>query len=289
MRIIGIQLADMAAEILETPEPAFDWLSAVLFVVGFVILTVWLRQYGGPKTLAAAPTRRHSVPVFLPFLIFFAWAIGFSQATLWIEQAYQDVDKDRQVAAQYLALLALNAAVIAVILVAARRRFARGLKGFGLNPKTLGADAGWGAVNLLAVYPLVITGIWLVMVIGRLIAGYDFAFPVHESLEDLADTDLVWAQVLLVVLLAGVVPVMEELLFRGLLQSAFRGVLPGVWPAILITSALFAIVHSPYHAPGIFALSCAMGYAYERSGSLFRPICIHIFFNATIVIASMLL
>ena len=103
------------------------------------------------------------------------------------------------------------------------------------------------------------------------------------------DFDQLWVRVLVIGLVVCVVPVFEEMLFRGLMQSSLRAWLPGVWPAILITSALFAMVHSLTHTLGIFALSCAMGYAYERSGSLFRPMVMHVLFNAVSVAAALLM
>jgi membrane protease YdiL (CAAX protease family) len=41
------------------------------------------------------------------------------------------------------------------------------------------------------------------------------------------------------------------------------------------------------HRPALFVLGVCMGYAYERSGSLWRPIFIHAIFNATNVLAIM--
>jgi hypothetical protein len=68
----------------------------------------------------------------------------------------------------------------------------------------------------------------------------------------------------------------------------FRKFIGRPWPAIMVTSLMFAIVHqNPEHWPTLFVLSCCMGYSYEKSGSLYRPIFIHIIFN-TISIASTL-
>lgn len=56
------------------------------------------------------------------------------------------------------------------------------------------------------------------------------------------------------------------------------------WPsliAVLITSALFAVVHPAWSWPPIFVLSLALGFAYERTGSLWAPIAMHAVFNGT--------
>jgi membrane protease YdiL (CAAX protease family) len=61
------------------------------------------------------------------------------------------------------------------------------------------------------------------------------------------------------------------------------------WVAIVFTSVFFAILHPPTHIPALFMLSCGLGYAYERSGSLLRPILMHIFFNSFSVVMTLLM
>ena len=53
------------------------------------------------------------------------------------------------------------------------------------------------------------------------------------------------------------------------------------WLAIVLTSVLFASVHSAWSSPMIFFLSVCLGYAYERTGSLWTNVTIHAAFNAT--------
>ena len=58
---------------------------------------------------------------------------------------------------------------------------------------------------------------------------------------------------------------------------------PPVWPAwaaIVLTASLFALVHPLWSAPVIFVLALGLGYAYERTGSLWTPMVIHCVFNA---------
>jgi membrane protease YdiL (CAAX protease family) len=51
------------------------------------------------------------------------------------------------------------------------------------------------------------------------------------------------------------------------------------WIAVIITSAVFALVHPLWTAPLIFLLALCLGYAYERTGSLWVPITMHAMFN----------
>lgn len=75
-------------------------------------------------------------------------------------------------------------------------------------------------------------------------------------------------------------PLVEELLFRGLLQNAFAKHMP-IWGAIILSSLLFATVHlQPYAIPGLMSLSIAFGYLYHRTGSLRMNILLHMANNA---------
>lgn len=82
-------------------------------------------------------------------------------------------------------------------------------------------------------------------------------------------------------------PLIEETMFRGLLQSFIRQHL-GSKQAIGITSLLFAFFHySPEQGLGnvpiigaLFVLALFLGYLYEKRGSLLAPITLHAVFNA---------
>ena len=60
---------------------------------------------------------------------------------------------------------------VATSMIIARSRFARRLKGFGLNPKTIVRDLGAGFLNLLATMPVVLAVIILTTLIGKLVIG----------------------------------------------------------------------------------------------------------------------
>lgn len=87
-------------------------------------------------------------------------------------------------------------------------------------------------------------------------------------------------------MIVSVVPFIEELLFRGYLQTWIKKHL-GAFKAILITSAVFALFHfSPSQEAAnvelvvsLFVLSCFLGYVYERQRSLAASIALHATFN----------
>ncbi len=74
-------------------------------------------------------------------------------------------------------------------------------------------------------------------------------------------------------------PILEELLFRGYLQtSLMRHMKP--WAAILLASSIFGIVHmQPLAFPVLTALGAVFGYLYYRTGSLKVNMVLHMLNN----------
>ena len=74
-------------------------------------------------------------------------------------------------------------------------------------------------------------------------------------------------------------PIMEEIVFRGYLQSSFTKKIP-LLAAILITSIVFTVGHSPMILwPMYFLYSATWGWILVRTGSLKMAILIHILSN----------
>jgi membrane protease YdiL (CAAX protease family) len=81
-------------------------------------------------------------------------------------------------------------------------------------------------------------------------------------------------------------PVIEEILFRGVIQSALRTRF-STWGAIFATSALFTLAHVPgwvlleMHPPpdqiaAVFLIGVVCGWLKEKTGSLAPPVLAHI-------------
>ncbi len=75
-------------------------------------------------------------------------------------------------------------------------------------------------------------------------------------------------------------PLVEELLFRGLLQRALGHKIPD-FAAIAVASFVFAAIHlQPYAIPPLMVLGAAFGYIYHKTGSLRINIILHAINNA---------
>ena len=154
----------------------------------------------------------------------------------------------------------------------------------------MGRDLAFAFLNLLAVQPFVLLMLVLTIYLGKLIIGADFGINKHQELESLISHSQLSIRIMIVFTSCLVMPVFEEMLFRGLFQSMVRSYLQRPWLSIVLSSAVFAAVHpDPAHWPALFVLAGCLGYSYEKSGSLFRPIFIHIIFNTISVIGTLLI
>ena len=81
-------------------------------------------------------------------------------------------------------------------------------------------------------------------------------------------------------------PVVEELIFRGLLTAAMRRRFAAVRTALL-TSLLFAVAHFiPRVMPAVFLLGLALAFVYERIGSTTPGVLIHCLYNGIALTAA---
>ena len=78
-------------------------------------------------------------------------------------------------------------------------------------------------------------------------------------------------------------PVTEELIFRGYLFKAWRHTWLGAHGTILLTSVLFTLVHASQYPlltlAILFTFSLILGYAREKTGSIWLPIILHMLNN----------
>jgi membrane protease YdiL (CAAX protease family) len=87
-------------------------------------------------------------------------------------------------------------------------------------------------------------------------------------------------QILLFAAVAVIAPLLEELLFRGLLQKSISHYLP-VWAAIAISALIFGVMHMDFYAmPPLVMMGVIFGVLYHITGSLRVTILLHMINNA---------
>jgi len=103
----------------------------------------------------------------------------------------------------------------------------------------------------------------------------------QQNATDLVDRAGGISVVILAVLVVCGAPVIEEIVYRGLLQrSVTSGA--GALVGLLVTAAIFTIVHfRPVEYPGLAVFALIVGAVAARTCRLGPPIAIHVGFNAT--------
>lgn len=104
--------------------------------------------------------------------------------------------------------------------------------------------------------------------------------PPSQSVAEIAgSTETLPEQLLILAVVAVGAPLIEEVIFRGMLLSILRRSLSR-WPAILISAAIFAAVHlfdpnAIAVIPGLFLLGIALAWVALRRGNLSLAIAMH--------------
>ena len=181
------------------------------------------------------------------------------------------VDPDDPVTGNIAAMAIGHGAVALWFLWACRR------SGVGLRRLVGTVPAGYNwlpVAGLLALSLLLSTGTWYVFAsaLSHIAPGLlDWLIESLEEMEAPPETSLgallVWN--------AGIVavaPVLEEVLFRGVLVSRW-GVKWGVGRAVVVSSLLFAFLHAD--VIGVFAFAMVAALLYLQTGTLLVPIVFH--------------
>ncbi len=77
-------------------------------------------------------------------------------------------------------------------------------------------------------------------------------------------------------------PVFEEFIFRGLIHTGLKRLLPSLAAAVG-SAAIFAIVHPPVAMVPVFVTGLCAAWAHRRSTSLLAPMVVHAVYNSVIV------
>lgn len=150
----------------------------------------------------------------------------------------------------------------------------------------LGQAAAWFFVVVPAAYAVGAFSLWCARQIARWRGTDAPDQTAHETLARLtaqgqAHDPWWWATIGAVVLGA---PLIEEFIYRGLLQQGVKRLAGSAWRGMAVTSALFALAHvhavEAHALPTLLVLGLGFGWAREKTGSLWVPILMHTGFNA---------
>lgn len=246
------------------PETLADPAYGIL-ALGIVVLALWIvRRIAHPEKLLLRqiPGRPNTLHILHPIgLILIFYLLQLTSAPLAVPWVYA-------------ATCGVQLAVFLLALFTAQQTFRRGIRrGLGLTLRRWKIDTSRGLIALLASLP----------VLQGLIILLTWLFPEsqrnHEALEEMKRAEIL-GKALLILSATVLAPLMEEVVFRGFLQTTLRKYLGSAWLGILCTSVFFALVHGIWlHWPVLFVLSLVLGYNYERTGRLWASIVLHATFN----------
>jgi membrane protease YdiL (CAAX protease family) len=273
----------------EQPANQLTVTDVLTVLTGVALFARWLLMTAlGRQSLANSKPRRNCLMPLAPLLLFLMWMFGIGLLQEIAARVAGHIERWRALFLSQVVYSVASVGTVALILVLAKLSFARGLKGFGLRPRSAPKDLGLAFVTLLTVWPLILAAMSLTVLVTRALYGPEYRIPQHEALKLITESPSVPLQVILAIVAVLVAPVVEELLFRGLFQTTIRSYIDRPWLAIVLTSIVFASIHPDRsHRPSLFVLALGLGYAYEKSGSLLRPIFMHAMFNG-IAIATVL-
>jgi membrane protease YdiL (CAAX protease family) len=236
------------------------------------------RQTWAPRRVADV---RKSLPLWLIAAAMVWCFLAVPNVFMLLRQARSGTTRPASDAEQVLAY-AITCGIGLLLAAALHWAFQRGrtIDRLGLVPLTRTLLPGRAAVAILIAVPLTHVVAAASMLLWQVLQLEHESAHAMLQLMQRNETKpwVLWLTIFNATLLA---PLFEEVLFRGHIQTALTAALPRWrWPAIVLTSLLFASIHDGWTAPAIFALSVAIGVAYEWSGSLWVAIAVHVAFNA---------
>ncbi len=165
-----------------------------------------------------------------------------------------------------------NMILLAAIYTVAIRGCGVAWSDLGLRP----ASVPWrrrAILATLAAFPLV-------GLVNALVASLIGQLPNNPQLQVIAPTGVSLGGAIGMILTLGViVPIAEELLFRGLLYGWLRDRL-GIQPAMVISALCFSLLHGIiWLIPAVAMLGLILAWVYEKSDSLWASITTHGLFN----------
>jgi len=281
---------------------AIVW-SLALVLVFAVARTGWFSQ----RAFERSPRRQTGLtamdlPIGVLVMLLAVVAAGVIVRTLFPDvsvDAPPDQPIDPRTALAYLLGQILSFGPVAAFTLhrAARRGRASGAdRRLGLAPSRLHADLVWALGGFVVIVCWLGALNLLTQLIARLIEA-PMPQVAHELLERMVTTPSPAARWIMIASAVLIAPLLEEIIYRGLVQTTLlelfgRG---RRWAVILAGSLLFTVVHLSAIGPAsdagalamvsvlatLFLLALALGFIYERTGSLWPCVLIHVLFNAT--------
>jgi membrane protease YdiL (CAAX protease family) len=286
-----LRAAEHAADQARHHVASDPWFWGNLLAAAVVLLGLWGKDCIRPGSLRRAGSRNvapHPWIIYLgsALLVFLVPAVSTALLQL------PGLDLGPPEGPKYHAAAALAAYPLSIAAAALLARLiALSAPASGLRWHA--RDLPIGLLLGILVFPVTQAAAFAALALHRALTGAAPDHVAHDTLRMLLDhprDPWVWTAVGLAVFAA---PVLEELLYRGFLQSAFVRAWGRPWTAVLLSAAVFTASHLSvgpwYGLVPIFTLAVGLGVAFERTRSIAVPIGMHVLFNAANVVLAMMM
>jgi membrane protease YdiL (CAAX protease family) len=150
------------------------------------------------------------------------------------------------------------------------------LRDLGLRYYSIGKTIWYSFISLIAIF--IISFIY-VFVMSSVLGIEAPASKIEILIKNRSISNTI-----LLIVVAFIGPVVEEVFFRGFLYSAFKKNW-GVLPALFISSVLFSVVHlQVYSFIPLFLIGWLLAYLFEKTRSLFPAIFLHAVYNLILIL-----
>lgn len=271
---------------VRTPADAESGLSLIAFAVQAALALVaawfvWRRRLYRPKPgrlpgAEPAPTIPPGILLIGALMLWLAQAVGRASAIhlLQLEQGH-----DPTLGEMSLAMVGNYTGFVAgfVVMCVALPHLCKAI-GLHLRARELTV----GLTGSLLIIPIVVALGTALALLAQWLRG-PVELTAHTGLSNFVASDDARMRLLFAGLVVVAAPVTEEIVYRGLIQSACLRAMRSAWAAIVMTSVIFTYMHVTvvewYALPALFVLSMGLGIAAERTKGLLAPIVIHAAFN----------
>jgi membrane protease YdiL (CAAX protease family) len=268
-------------------------LDIVLLVLAPAVLwLLWKRRViravarGGARELSASPIWIWPLGAFV---VFFCLMVGADVGRVVAIRLAPQGDRAQDA---IISLVSQAGAAVVGLLILARLRMEPWGRRAGLEVRPRARDLLASIGGLALSYPLVQAAAVISVLGTYVITGKKPDVLAHEKLRELHENPCGAASAGVIVAAVVLAPIVEEILFRVLIQSFASRLIGKAWPAILLSAALFGAAHvgaSDLHSLVPLAVfGVCLGAAYERTGRMWVNVGMHALFNAINIAVTLL-
>lgn len=276
-----MKIVDPVAAPPRSIDPVFDDVFTIVafaaagFVISYVALGALLRRIREPRVATDLDTRRFELELGMVFLI--GLFVAGPLAAFALNRFVAPGEPTPPLVAGLLASIGANAIVAIAAVVVARKRGHPIIAGLGFVPgdgRAVPRAFGLGILTIVATLPAFVGAGLLNM---SLLQALEIE-PYQQSIRHLLADRALLENFVIVGGIGIVAPLLEEVLFRGLLLRALLVAVKPT-PAILLSALVFALVHDTPAIVPVFVLGIAFGALYARTRSVAAPWIAHATFN----------